>query len=74
MSDLDRFRTALESPTAFVSLRDVVTALIDTGRTRESLVAELEILRETLTEETHEDVVLDLMDYLTGWCSPGKDL
>ena len=44
---------------------------------REALVADLEALRSVLQREGRErdeDTVLEAMDSLVGWCSPGAEL
>ena len=54
-------------------LSAAVRSLISEGHSHESLTDELETLRTTLLDEgreADEDVVLEVMDFLTGWCSP----
>jgi hypothetical protein len=54
-------------------LRAVVQHLLTTGVDPSSVESELEGVRERLRyegREDDEDVVLNVMDFLTGWCSP----
>jgi hypothetical protein len=47
------------------------------GTEREAILAELERLRTVLREcgrSDDEDIVLDAMDFLVGWCSPQMKL
>lgn len=52
-------------------LRDTCTTLISKGISTDTLYNEFEELRKTdgLSDE-YEDTLLDIMDYLCGWCSP----
>lgn len=67
------FNQALKSPQAMWSLREAVQYLLTQKRTREAVLAELEDFQALLQKEEREedeDVVLEVMDFLTGWCSP----
>jgi hypothetical protein len=66
------YRMALESPEPLAALRDVVLRELDeNGGNRERVLNDLEELRLVLREAGQdEDLVLDMMDFLTGWCSP----
>ena len=47
------------------------------GQPREELLSELETLRGVLRDmgrEDLEDDVLDVMDFITGWCAPSSRL
>ena len=74
-------------PYAFNAYRDALdaedplTALVSTVRRelqhadRRQVLNDLEQLRLVLREEGRdEDVVLDVMDFVTGWCSPHQRL
>jgi hypothetical protein len=55
------------------TLADAVRGLVAQGMERDAVYEELERLRGTLREtgrEAEDDLVLDVMDLLTGWCSP----
>jgi hypothetical protein len=70
----DAYRGALASRMPLVSLRDVVAhELHDRRADREVVLGELEALRGELRRtgrEDLEDVVLEVMDFVAGWCSP----
>ena len=40
------------------------------GMDKESMLKNLEILRSESGSEADEDMLLDLMDFASGWCSP----
>lgn len=63
------FQTALKYPNPIGELRSVAENLLTDGYEMADLLAELEWLRPQLNEE-EEDNVLEVMDFLTGWCSP----
>lgn len=68
-----QLKTALASADPLEALRQAVRNLLTQGRTREEVLARLEHVRETLPEEaqnTDKDIILEVMDFLTGWCSP----
>jgi hypothetical protein len=67
------FYAALASEEPLEGLRRAVARELEAGVPRERLVAELEDLRADLrrsSREDDEDVVLEVMDFLTGWSSP----
>jgi hypothetical protein len=58
-------------------LRDVVTELLAAGADRARVQEQLEAFRVRLQEqdrEDDEDTVLDVLDFVTGWCSPDQRL
>lgn len=63
------FQTTLKYPNPAEELRSVVENLMRSGHETTDLLTELEWLRTQLSED-EEDYVLDVMDFLTGWCSP----
>ena len=72
-STAGRLREAVGCERPLERLRDEVRRLVEQGHERDSLLEELERLRVTLQHEARdaeEDVVLEVMDFLTGWCSP----
>jgi hypothetical protein len=69
----DQMLEAVESEAGFEALRDVVTGLLDSGATKEELLEDLSQIRKLVDEET-EDLVLDVMDLLEGWCAPSARL
>jgi hypothetical protein len=70
------YRTALDSEDPVAALRSSVADELR-HHSRERVLNDLEELREALREQGQdeaEDVVLDVMDFLTGWCSPHERL
>lgn len=71
---VDLYETVLRSAKPTARLRDLVQVLLDSGSlTADSALAELEELRGILVGQDRdgdEDVVLEVMDFLVGWCSP----
>ena len=70
---------ALRSPEPARALRAAVEDLFRAGHSKEELYALLEGLvlrlrRQPLPREADEDLVLDTMDALTGWCHPSAQL
>ncbi len=69
-----QFDEALHAEDPLQRLVEVVQGLLAQGHEREALVEEFEGFRKVLEDagrEEDEDVVLDVMDSLVGWCSPG---
>lgn len=73
MNAQDQLLEALHAATPAESLREIVRSLLAQGHGRRSVCEELEKLRGALQgdgREADDDVVLDVMDLLTGWCRP----
>jgi hypothetical protein len=70
------YRNALDAEEPLVALRSTVAdELREHGDDRRRVLNDLEELRLVLREEGRdEDVVLDVMDFVTGWCSPHERL
>lgn len=67
------FDRALISEDPLAALREFVAVRLQGGVSREAVLEELEGLRRELRRrhrERDEDVVLDVMDFVTGWSSP----
>lgn len=64
---------ALSSDDPLSMLREVVRFELQRGATRDDIWARFEALRPDVTDQ-QEDVVLDAMDALAGWCSPHERL
>lgn len=67
------FNAALASEKPLERLRRTVERELEAGVPRERVIAQLEDLRADLRasgREHDEDVVLEVMDFLTGWSSP----
>jgi hypothetical protein len=69
MAVTDEFRAALASQSPLDGLRSAAEHELQAGTPREQVVATLEALRSGLSDGD-EDVVLEVMDFVTGWCSP----
>jgi len=68
-----QFNEAVRSANPLLELRETVRSLLDQDWTREELLADLEQFRDVLREagrDEDEDIVLEVMDFLAGWCSP----
>jgi hypothetical protein len=54
---------------ALQAVSALVRSLRRQGQTREAILVRLDALRSSVSVE-QEDVLLDVMDFLVGWCSP----
>ena len=68
MIDFDQFREALKSQDPVMALRQTVIGFRNQGVEKDALIQALEKFRQELNEQD-EDVVLDVLDFLVGWCS-----
>jgi hypothetical protein len=50
-------------------LRSATEHELQAGTPREQVIAKLDALRAGLSD-SDEDVVLEVLDFVTGWCSP----
>lgn len=58
-------------------LREAVRGVLSEGGSREAVEDVLLQLRAEFSErgeESHEDVVLEVLDFIVGWCSPHQVL
>jgi hypothetical protein len=69
MAVTEEFRAALASEHRLDGLRNAAEHQLQAGRPREQVVARLEALRSGLSD-ADEDIVLEVLDFVTGWCSP----
>ena len=72
-----RIEQALRSSEPVKELRNLVLQFLADGQTREAILALLERASQQLREaerEADEDAVMDVMDFLVGWCSPHMKL
>jgi hypothetical protein len=77
MAMTDELRTAYASENRLYALRRAADHELQTGTTREQLIAQLDELRTDLHEfggQGDEDIVLDVMDFVSGWCSSSARL
>ena len=54
-------------------LRELLQGLLDSGVQPKELLADMSAIRDSLTDD-EEEVVLDAMDLLVGWCAPSARL
>ena len=68
-----RFESALTSGNRARELRRLAQQLLDEGNEPDAVLNTFEQVRQSLRDaarEEDEDAVMEVMDYLTGWCSP----
>lgn len=73
-NDLEK---ALKDPQPFVQLRNLVQQWLAQGQDRQMILDRFEQARlplRTEGREADEDVLLEVMDCLVGWCSPHMKL
>jgi hypothetical protein len=51
------------------ALRMLLTRVLKDGEKRETILTKMEELRKSVSDE-QEDILLEVMDFLVGWCSP----
>ncbi len=64
---------ALESDAPLREARSVVESFLRQGQEKQALLDRLERIRQKFREkgrEPEEDVVMDVMEFVLGWCSP----
>jgi len=67
------FEQALHAEEPVHELRSLALRLSSQGYDREALLGKYEEVRQQLRQEDREvdeDAVMDVLDFLTGWCSP----
>lgn len=64
------FLEALKNEEPFQTLSETVKRLRVQGIEKSTLLEQLESLRSVVDTEENEDIVLDVMDYLVGYCAP----
>jgi len=70
--ELSVLKEALQKSQPMAILEQIVKDLLDKGYSKESILGEFEAFRETSPDEDYEDIVLEVMDFITGWCSSHK--
>ena len=73
MTFKQRFDKALSSQAPIKALRSLVLELSAEGRDKKKILKIFEEQRKRLrlaNRESAEDAVMDVMDFLVGWCSP----
>ena len=74
---LERIERALRSARPYDELRAVASALLDEGDSDQQVYDLFETVRARLraeSREADEDIIMEVMDCLVGWCSPAQDL
>jgi hypothetical protein len=77
MTTLETIERALHSPSPFDELRSLVKQLFADGQDDQQVYDLFESVRGQLRREgreVQEDVVMEVMDCLVGWCSPQQVL
>jgi hypothetical protein len=73
----ERIEQALRSSEPIGKLRTLAVNLLADGHTRDTIVDLFERARQQLRQadrEADEETVVDVMDFLVGWCSPHMKL
>ncbi|HTP07012.1 MAG TPA: hypothetical protein VMP08_02085 [Anaerolineae bacterium] len=68
----EQLDAAWKKETPIEDIRDLLKDLVAQGEKPETILAKLENYRHTLQRMgrySEEDVILEVMDFLTGWCS-----
>ena len=69
----ERLEAALRGPNALQQLSGIAQGMLDQRQDRASILALFEQTRQQLRDQgrdAEEDIVLEAMDLLVGWCSP----
>jgi len=70
MSQLKRdLAQAMQTNTPALALRHLLSSRLRSGEERAALQQDLEALR-TMVDSASEDVILEALDFLAGWCQP----
>ena len=72
-----RIEQALQPNEPIQALRNLAQQLLADGQTSEAVLELFEHARQQLRQadrETEEEAVMDVMDFLVGWCSPHMKL
>lgn len=71
LADIDRdLLAALDARAGLLTLRAILLRYHASGVTAAQVAALLQELRPVTQEGPLEDVILDALDMVTGWCSP----
>lgn len=69
----EAFAAALNTGAPLLAIRAALSRFLERGASREAMLAELQDFRHEVRKGSRpqdEDVVLDAMDFVEGWCSP----
>ena len=56
------------------ALRKILIRFRDNGMDKETMLENMEELRGRSASGETEDILLELMDFITGWCAPGQNI
>ncbi|HSD83887.1 MAG TPA: hypothetical protein VLG46_08515 [Anaerolineae bacterium] len=73
----EQLDAALKTERPMTCLRELLRDLIAQGEEREFLLGELENYRHVLRKagrDADEDIILEVMDFLVGFCGPGMEI
>lgn len=71
IADIDRdLLAALDARAGLLTLRAILLRYKASGVTAAQVAALLQELRPSMEEGPLEDVILDALDMVTGWCTP----
>ena len=62
-------RTALKKQVSLPLLREIVQRYKQCGGAQKKAYGTLEKIRQEYSDEPNEELILDLMDFVTGFCS-----
>jgi len=71
------FEQALRSPHRLAALRSLAMQCLSQGQDKAAVFERFEKVRQALRlakREQDEDAVMEVMDFLVGWCSPHMQL
>ena len=77
MSNSERLETAIKEPDAFVAARALAIELRNIGMTQSEMQKLFDDARQrhsTDPDERSYNAILDVMDLINGWCSPGIEI
>jgi hypothetical protein len=57
---------------ALCALRTLLSNALKDGEKRKTILIKMEELRKSVSDE-QEDILLEVMDFLVGWCSPHSE-
>lgn len=69
--------SALSTDAPTLMLRDKMTSLVDEGCNPADISKGLSVLRDVFRDEHNElaeDLILEMLDFVEGWCAPSMKL
>ena len=66
---------ALNSEKPVLALREAISPLLENGYSRENILSALDKCRQSFGDDSaKKEYILEVMDYLTGWCASNMRL